>query len=45
MTALTGNDLLVLGLLLDRPVYGYKIGQHIKAEGVTTWFNIGTPAT
>ncbi|HIQ01979.1 MAG TPA: DUF4388 domain-containing protein, partial [Anaerolineales bacterium] len=37
-------DLLVLGLLLDRPMHGYEISQTIRAEGVTTWFNISTPA-
>jgi len=41
---LTRNDLLVLGLLLDRPMHGYEISQMVKAEGVTTWFNISTPA-
>jgi DNA-binding PadR family transcriptional regulator len=41
---LTKNDLLVLGLLLDRPMHGYEISQYLKAEGVTTWFNISTAA-
>ena len=41
---LTKNDLLVLGLLLDRPMHGYEISQYVKAEGVTTWFNISTAA-
>jgi len=41
---LTKNDLLVLGLLLDRPMHGYEIAQTIKAEGVTTWMDISTPA-
>jgi len=41
---LTKNDLLILGLLLDRPMHGYEIAQTIKAEGVTTWMDISTPA-
>jgi DNA-binding PadR family transcriptional regulator len=41
---LTKNDLLVLGLLLDRPMHGYEINQYVQAEGVTTWFNISTAA-
>ncbi len=41
---LTKNDILVLGLLLDRPMHGYEISQTVKTEGVTTWFNISTPA-
>jgi DNA-binding PadR family transcriptional regulator len=41
---LTKNDLLVLGLLLDRPMHGYEISQYVKAEGVTNWFDISTAA-
>ncbi len=41
---LTRNDLLVLGLLLDRPMHGYEIAQTIKTEGITTWMDISTPA-
>jgi DNA-binding PadR family transcriptional regulator len=41
---LTKNDLLVLGLLLDRPMHGYEISQYVKSEGVTTWFDISTAA-
>jgi DNA-binding PadR family transcriptional regulator len=41
---LTKNDILVLGLLLDRPMHGYEISQQVKAEGVTIWFNISTAA-
>jgi DNA-binding PadR family transcriptional regulator len=41
---LTKNDVLVLGFLLDRPMHGYEIGQHVKAEGVTNWFDISTAA-
>jgi len=41
---LTKNDLLVLGLLMDRPMHGYEISQYVKAEGVTIWFNISTAA-
>ena len=41
---LTKNDLLVLGLLLDRPMHGYEINQYVQAEGVTTWHDISTAA-
>lgn len=41
---LTNNDILVLGLLLDRPMHGYEINQYVKAEGVTNWFDISTAA-
>ncbi len=41
---LTKNDLLILGLLLDRPMHGYEIAQTIKAAGVDTWMDISTPA-
>jgi len=41
---LTKNDLLVLGLLLDRPMHGYEIAQTIRTEGITTWMDISTPA-
>jgi len=41
---LTHNDLLVLGLLLDRPMHGYEIAQTVKNEGVATWSGISTPA-
>lgn len=41
---LTKNDLLVLGLLLDRPMHGYEIGQQIKSESIHTWFDISTSA-
>jgi DNA-binding PadR family transcriptional regulator len=41
---LTKNDLLVLGLLLDRPMHGYEIVRHIRSEGVTTWFDISAAA-
>jgi len=41
---LTNNDLLVLGLLLDRPMHGYELSQHVKAEGIPVWFDISTAA-
>lgn len=41
---LTKNDLLVLGLLLDRPMHGYEMSRHVQAEGVTNWFDISTAA-
>lgn len=41
---LTKNDLLVLGLLLDRPMHGYEISQQIKSESIHTWFDISMSA-
>lgn len=41
---LTNNDLLVMGLLLDRPMHGYEIAQTVRKEGVETWLDISTPA-
>ena len=41
---LTKNDLLMLGLLLDRPMHGYELNQYVKAEGVTAWYNISAAA-
>lgn len=36
----TKTDLLLLGLLLDRPVHGYELYQQIHAEGIDNWFVI-----
>jgi DNA-binding PadR family transcriptional regulator len=36
----TKTDLLLLGLLLDRPMHGYELYQQIQAEGIDAWFNI-----
>lgn len=36
----TKIDLLLLGLLLDRPMHGYEIYQQIQAEGIGAWFNV-----
>jgi DNA-binding PadR family transcriptional regulator len=36
----TRIDLLLLGLLLDRPMHGYELYQQIQAEGIDTWFNV-----
>jgi DNA-binding PadR family transcriptional regulator len=38
--AATKVDLLLLGLLLDRPMHGYELYQQLKAEGIDDWFNI-----
>ena len=38
--AATKTDLLLLGLLLDRPMHGYELYQQIQAEGIDAWFNI-----
>ena len=40
----TAVDLLLLGLLIDRPMHGYEIDQKIKAEGIDLWFNISMPS-
>ncbi len=39
-TSTTKIDLLLLGLLLDRPMHGYELYQQIQAEGIDTWFNV-----
>lgn len=39
---MTKIDLLLLGLLLDRPMHGYEMYQQIQAEGVDDWFNVST---
>jgi len=36
----TKVDLLVLGLLMDKPMHGYEISQVIKTEGIDNWFNV-----
>jgi DNA-binding PadR family transcriptional regulator len=36
----TKIDLLLLGLLLDRPKHGYELYQQIRAEGIDAWFNV-----
>ena len=41
---LTNNDLLVLGLLLDKPMHGYEIAQHIKEARLDVWLTISTSA-
>ncbi len=38
--ATTKTDLLLLGLLLDRPMHGYELYQQIQAEGIDGWFNV-----
>jgi DNA-binding PadR family transcriptional regulator len=42
MTAPTTTkiDLLLLGMLLDRPMHGYELYQQIQAEGIDGWFNV-----
>ncbi len=41
---LTRNDLLVLGLLLDRPMHGYEILQHIRAADMDLWLAVSPAA-
>jgi DNA-binding PadR family transcriptional regulator len=36
----TRIDLLLLGLLLDRPMHGYELYQQIQAEEIDSWFNV-----
>jgi DNA-binding PadR family transcriptional regulator len=36
----TKIDLMLLGLLLDRPMHGYELYQQIQAEGIDGWFNV-----
>jgi DNA-binding PadR family transcriptional regulator len=38
--AMTKTDLLLLGLLLERPMHGYEVYQQIQAEGIDAWFSI-----
>lgn len=38
--AATKTDLLLLGLLLDRPIHGYELYQTIQNEGIDEWFSI-----
>jgi DNA-binding PadR family transcriptional regulator len=39
-SALTKIDLLLLGLLHDRPMHGYELYQQIQTEGIDNWFNV-----
>ena len=41
--AITQIDLLLLGLLQDRPMHGYELYQHARHEGIDGWFNITMP--
>ncbi len=41
--AVTPLDLLVLGLLQERPMHGYELYQRIKTERIDRWFNISMP--
>jgi len=38
--ATTRTDLLLLGLLLDRPMHGYELYQQIQSEGIDGWFSV-----
>ncbi|UCC62181.1 MAG: DUF4388 domain-containing protein [Anaerolineae bacterium] len=40
----TKIDLLLLGLLMDKPMHGYEISQTVKTEGIDAWFNVSTAA-
>ncbi len=39
-TSTTKIDLLLLGLLLDRPMHGYELYQQIQAERIDTWLHV-----
>jgi DNA-binding PadR family transcriptional regulator len=39
-TSATKTDLLLLGLLLDRPMHGYELYQQIQSEGIANWYTI-----
>ncbi len=41
---MTKTDLLILGLLVDKPMHGYEIEQLLKAEGIKEWFNVSMPS-
>jgi DNA-binding PadR family transcriptional regulator len=41
-SATTKTDLLLLGLLLDRPMHGYDLYQMIQSEGIDGWFSISS---
>jgi DNA-binding PadR family transcriptional regulator len=41
-SAATKTDLLLLGLLLDRPMHGYELFQQIQAEGIDGWLNVSS---
>jgi DNA-binding PadR family transcriptional regulator len=38
--ATTRTDLLLLGLLLDRPMHGYELYQEIRAGAIDEWFDV-----
>jgi len=40
----TKAELLLLGLLMDKPRHGYEINQLIQAEGIDSWLNVSMPA-
>jgi DNA-binding PadR family transcriptional regulator len=40
----TQTELLLLGLLMQRPMHGYELYQQIQTEGMGTWFSI-SPAS
>ncbi len=41
---LTRNDLLVLGLLIDRPMHGYEILHQLQSTGIDLWWSISPAA-
>ena len=40
---ITHVDLLLLGLLQDRPMHGYELHQLVKHEGIDDWLNVSMP--
>lgn len=43
MADLTRLDLLILGLLADRPMHGYELHQRIQADDIDRWFPLSLP--
>ncbi|TEU13462.1 MAG: DUF4388 domain-containing protein [Anaerolineales bacterium] len=40
----TKVDLLLLGLLMDKPMHGYEINQLIKSAEIDAWLNVSMPS-
>ncbi len=41
---MTKNDLVVLGLLKEQPMYGYQTRQHIKLRELDHWAHVSLPS-
>ena len=40
----TKIDLLLLGLLMDKPMHGYEINQLIRGAAIDAWLNVSMPS-